>query len=293
MAILVDPPRWPAHGTHFGHLVSDFSLEELHDFAQAAGLPARAFDHDHYDVPARRYPDLLALGAVEVPSTTLLRRLVAGGLRVRPADRTPSRAVARSAAIAGWPLPRRPDVRDELLRRWSEPHRRYHDVRHLANCLAALEALTDGSPPLLVTLAVWCHDAVHTGEAGADEQASADLAAELLGDALPAAEVAEVVRLVLETVVHDPAPGDEAAELLVDADLSVLGQLRGRYHVYRRDVREEYARFTDEEFRKGRLAVVEALLNRDPLYRTTAARARWEATARVNLAEERAALLRH
>ena len=78
MAVLVDPPRWPAHGTQFGHLVSDTSLDELHAFARAAGLPARAFDHDHYDVPVARYADLVAQGALEVSSTELLRRLVAG-----------------------------------------------------------------------------------------------------------------------------------------------------------------------------------------------------------------------
>ncbi|MGO2004190.1 DUF4031 domain-containing protein, partial [Arthrobacter rhombi] len=33
MAILIDPPLWPAHGTVFSHLVSDVSVEELHAFA--------------------------------------------------------------------------------------------------------------------------------------------------------------------------------------------------------------------------------------------------------------------
>ena len=44
MAILIDPPLWPAHGTVFSHLVSDSSLAELRDFADAAGLPPGAFD---------------------------------------------------------------------------------------------------------------------------------------------------------------------------------------------------------------------------------------------------------
>jgi len=43
MAVLIDPPRWPAHGTSFSHLVSDDSLEELLVFADAAGVPFRAF----------------------------------------------------------------------------------------------------------------------------------------------------------------------------------------------------------------------------------------------------------
>ena len=62
--------------------------------------------------------------------------------------------------------------------------------------------------------------------------------------------------------------------------------------MYLRDVREEYVRYDDEPFRRGRLAVVERLLARDPIYRTAAGRALWESPARVNLAEERARLLR-
>lgn len=83
MAILIDPPVWPAHGMLWGHLVSDVSHAELHDFARAAGLPARAFERDHYDYPADRYDDLVRLGAEPVRATELVRRLIASGLRRR------------------------------------------------------------------------------------------------------------------------------------------------------------------------------------------------------------------
>lgn len=88
MAILIDPPRWPAHGTLFCHLVSDESLDELHAFAEAAGLPPRAFDLDHYDVPESRYADLVAAGAHAVGEKELVRRLIASGLRVRKPPRS-------------------------------------------------------------------------------------------------------------------------------------------------------------------------------------------------------------
>ncbi len=80
--MLIDQPMWPAHGTLWSHLVSDSSLEELHALAAAAGVPARAFDHDHYDVPAERYNALVALGAVPVSAHELVLRLRASGLRV-------------------------------------------------------------------------------------------------------------------------------------------------------------------------------------------------------------------
>ncbi|WP_306420612.1 DUF4031 domain-containing protein [Arthrobacter sp. JCM 19049] len=82
MSILIDPPLWPAHGTLFSHVVSDHSLQELHEFARRTGLPQRAFDRDHYDVPERRYRQLVDSGAQPVSGGELVRRLVASGIRV-------------------------------------------------------------------------------------------------------------------------------------------------------------------------------------------------------------------
>jgi len=87
MTVLIDQPIWPAHGTLWSHLVSDSSLEELHAFADAAGLPSRSFDLDHYDVPAERYDTLIAAGAEPVSIRGLVTRLQASGLRVSQRER--------------------------------------------------------------------------------------------------------------------------------------------------------------------------------------------------------------
>jgi uncharacterized protein DUF4031 len=87
VSVLVDPPRWPAHGRLWSHLVSDSSLGELHAFASRLGIPDRAFDEDHYDIPQERYDDVVAAGAVPVEGRELIRRLIASGLRVRERDR--------------------------------------------------------------------------------------------------------------------------------------------------------------------------------------------------------------
>jgi hypothetical protein len=87
VTVLIDPPTWPAHGTVWSHLVSDESYDELHRFARAAGLPERAFDHDHYDVPASRHEELVALGASPVTGRELVLRLIRSGLRVPQRDK--------------------------------------------------------------------------------------------------------------------------------------------------------------------------------------------------------------
>lgn len=87
MVILIDDPQWPAHGRLWAHLVSDSDLDELHAFAAAAGIPRRAFDRDHYDVPDERHADLVAAGAHPVGGKELVRRLRASGLRVTARER--------------------------------------------------------------------------------------------------------------------------------------------------------------------------------------------------------------
>jgi len=85
--ILIDLPRWPAHGTLWSHLVSDASLSELHAFAESMGIPRRGFDLDHYDVPEARYAELVAAGAEPVTMRQLVERLRASGLRVSQRER--------------------------------------------------------------------------------------------------------------------------------------------------------------------------------------------------------------
>lgn len=289
MAIYIDPPLWPAHGTKFSHLISNLSVAELHAFAAAAGIPGRAFDGDHYDVPARRYNFLVNSGAQEVDCGTLVRILIGSGLRIPARRRTPR---LRRTLLARWDVvvPAAPGLGEDLLIRWSEPHRSYHTPSHLLEVLEALDLIfspdDDDTLRRRVRLAAWFHDAVYEGAAGADEQASAVLANELLAGVVPASEVAEVVRLVLLTASHRPEPGDRAGDLLCDADLAVLGQSAHGYREYVAAVRKEYSHVSEGDFATGRADVVRRLLAMDPLFRTESAQLRWLDAARINLTNE-------
>ncbi|PQZ88138.1 hypothetical protein CQ018_16970 [Arthrobacter sp. MYb227] len=289
MAILIDPPLWPAHGTIFSHLVSDQSLTQLHAFAQAQGLPERAFDRDHYDVPQKRYETLIAAGAQPVSATELVRRLVRSGLRV-PARERPERLDAVLRARWNALLPNTQDLGEDLLARWSQGHRKYHDRAHLLAVLTGLDALTgttEKSPEHRgIYLAAWFHDAVYQGLAS-DERESASLARELLTDAGLATELsAEVARLVELTIKHDPAPDDLPGQLLCDADLEVLARAPGAYKRYAAAVREEYAHVSDAAFAAGRSTILRELLATTWLYSTTRARELWESAARENITRE-------
>jgi predicted metal-dependent HD superfamily phosphohydrolase len=287
MAIYLDPPLWPAHDTHFSHLISDTSLTELHAFAAAAGIPERAFDGDHYDVPERRFDDLVAAGAIPVEARILVRRLIASGLRIPARQRRKS---LKLPLLNRWEriMPGHDALFLDLLDRWGEDHRKYHGRTHLLAVLEALDLLTDpADPPRTVLLAAWFHDAVYRGIAGQDEEESARLAEDRLADAgLPPAEVEEVARLVRLTSDHQPEAGDDDGALLCDADLSVLGGEPEPYARYVAAVREDYAHIGDADFAAGRAAVVRRLLALDPLFHTARARDLWLDAARRNLQGE-------
>jgi predicted metal-dependent HD superfamily phosphohydrolase len=311
MTIWLDPPAWPAHGTLWSHLVSDSSLHELRSFARAQGVGDRAFDLDHYDVPAERHDDLVAAGAVPVTGGELSRRLAGSVLRVPGWER---RRAARDTLLARWAAlwetgdGSRAAVAaagQDLVDRWREPHRVYHSRLHLADSLDALDRLVaEGAAGSAwhAAVALWFHDAVHAGEAGRDEERSAALAAELLGPLagtarpagrsgpLTARDVAEVARLVLVTTAHDPTASDASGALVSDADLAVLGADPGRYARYAAQVRAEYGHVPDGAFRAGRAAVLDQLMGLPHLFRSPAAAALWGEAARRNLRAEHAAL---
>lgn len=87
----MDPAVWRWRGELWSHLVSDVSYEELHGFAGRLGVPRRAFQGDHYDIPAWLREQAVALGAEPVRSRELLARLKGAGLRrAGPAHRAGS-----------------------------------------------------------------------------------------------------------------------------------------------------------------------------------------------------------
>ena len=195
--------------------------------------------------------------------------------------------------LQGWVdiLGRSPDVESsgrDLLDRWAEPHRRYHTTQHLREVLAALDFVSAGADvPVAVRCAAYWHDAVYDPTAPDNERRSAALASTALGRlGLAPQLVRDVTRLILLTTSHAPAPDDLPGALLCDADLAVLAATAERYTAYAAGVRAEYAHLRDAAFRRGRVAVLAALLDRPQLFNTVEGHRRWELAARGNLQAE-------
>ena len=303
MAILIDPPAWPAHGTLWSHLVSDSDYAELHAFAARLGVPRRGFDLDHYDVPAARYDDAVALGARPVTAKDVVHGLRDSGLRVRQVDKPAMQPVRRREYLVsewadlgqhvGGAGPAWLRLGDELLARWNEPHRVYHTERHLEDVLFALNQIGLGGEQVspVTLLAAWFHDAVYQGTP-TDEQESADLAVRELSALGVAPGLIEAVseHVVATTPGHDVGAVAASVTQLLDADLSIFAASPQRYSEYTSAVRQEYAHVADADFAAGRGAILSRYLAQPTIYRSPAARQLWEARARVNLAAEIASL---
>ena len=174
-----------------------------------------------------------------------------------------------------------------LVAAWSEPHRRYHDLAHLAAVLGLVgELATAAADPAAVRLAAWYHDAVYDPTRPDNEQVSAQRARAGLRGLVPGERIDAVERLVLLTAGHDPEPGDADGAVLCDADLAVLAGPPDAYAAYASAVREEYGHLSDEAFTAGRIAVLEQLLALPALYRLPAVADAWTPRARANLTAE-------
>lgn len=320
MSIYIDPPTWPAHGTVFSHLISDASLAELHEFAAAAGISERAFDRDHYDVPAYLYDELVQAGAIELSGAQLTRTLIASGLRI-PLKERPEKI--RPRLLRAWEAAFAPRLKhaeapaasqaqltaqvaelgESLLQAWEQPHRAYHHSGHLSQMLTDLDRLyahrTQGSTPLPLILAAWFHDAVYEGAPGEDERRSEQLASASLEPLVTAGLLSEeelqLVRfLVRATATHELTESTELPagynpadiEFFLDADMAILAAEPARYRRYLRGVRSEYSHLDDEAFRTGRTSFLRSILERERIFLSEQARELWEEPARANLCAE-------
>jgi len=184
-------------------------------------------------------------------------------------------------------------MKQELRDAYAEPHRHYHDLRHIEACLhelAALDGLAADERQIL-EYAIWWHDAVYDPTRSDNEEQSAILAERDLAQlGVDRATRDTVARLIRATRDHKVAPDDRLGALLVSIDLSILGRPPAEYDAYAAAIRAEYAHVPDAAYRAGRAAVLRRFLAVPEIYPDPEFRRRYEQQARANLAREIASL---
>jgi predicted metal-dependent HD superfamily phosphohydrolase len=174
------------------------------------------------------------------------------------------------------------DVREH----YAGPGRFYHTLDHVQNVLETVESLDQHARSLnAVKLATWLHDVIYDSKASDNEERSADYAEQLCENlSIPEAHV--VAALILKTKTH-AAGGDADAQVLIDADLAILGASESAYRAYAEKIRLEYAWVPESDFRVGRRQVLERFLARPRIFHLLA---HLEEPARQNIAAEIARL---
>ena len=184
---------------------------------------------------------------------------------------------------------------DELVQAYSEPHRHYHTIKHIASLLQLLDEHGRGVLDRnAVALAILFHDVIYDPARHDNEHASADFASERLAAlGFPAQLIAKVKGYILATQhVHSPPTiNDVDLALLLDLDLSILAAPPAEYRTYAQAIRREYAHVPDALYRLGRRRILEGFLARERIYQTEQLHALWDERARTNIAGEIAGLV--
>ncbi len=175
---------------------------------------------------------------------------------------------------------------EEVREHYSGPGRFYHTLDHVQNVLQTVESLGSYARNLnAVKLAAWLHDVIYDSRASDNEERSADCAVRLC-EKLSITEGRLVAALIRKTKTHD-AEGDADAQVLIDADLAILGAKEPAYRIYTEQIRHEYAWVPEQEYRTGRRQVLERFLTRPKIFHFLI---HLEAASRRNIAAEIAQL---
>jgi predicted metal-dependent HD superfamily phosphohydrolase len=179
-------------------------------------------------------------------------------------------------------------VFQQLVAAYTQPDRHYHNLTHIDRVLSTISRFSAVlKEPLAVYLAGWFHDFVYNSQASDNEERSMRAALDLLTSmGIDRSTIDRVAVLIMATKGHQIDPDDSDRSIFLDADLAILGADPEEYQIYQRSIRREYIWVTDDEYRIGRVRVLESFLTRERLYYTDLLFTELESIARTNITTE-------
>ncbi len=154
---------------------------------------------------------------------------------------------------------------EEVRQHYAGPGRFYHTLDHVQAVLETVKTLGSHARCLnAIKLAAWLHDVIYDSRASDNEERSAAYA-ERLCEQLSIPGGRRVASLILRTKTHD-AGDDPDAQVLLDADLAILGASEPVYRKYAELIRQEYAWVPEADYRTGRRRVLESFLTRPRIF---------------------------
>jgi len=175
-----------------------------------------------------------------------------------------------------------------LAEAYNSPGRVYHTLDHIQDVLEWIEKLRNRAADLpTIQLAAWFHDSIYDPHAADNEERSAVYAQSLLSSlALPSETVQAVSQMILSTKTHWTEASKRDCQILLDADLAILGASVLRYDTYAQAIRQEYSWVPEISYRTGRAQVLQMFLQRARIYWTEPMYTALEEQARENIRRE-------
>jgi predicted metal-dependent HD superfamily phosphohydrolase len=190
-------------------------------------------------------------------------------------------------AASGYPTSqeRLDSLFNDLVRHYSEPQRAYHVLGH-EHCLIEFDTVRrHAEHPLAVEFALWYHDAVYLPKNHDNEACSALMLAFVMTEMNATLWFTQKICGHIFATKHDGVAGSNDSKLVVDIDLSILGQPEDVFDEYERQIRFEYHPdwVPEDKYRAGRMAVLQQFLDRPTIYQTPHFQDKYERQAQVNL----------
>ena len=175
-----------------------------------------------------------------------------------------------------------PRIADPWKALWYEyAMRAYHNMAHVYDCIKECEARNLGE---IARLALFYHDAVCVPGRSDNEFASWNFfSSHFTGSGSVGVYAMERVRSLIMLTRHTESPRDDVGAMVVDIDMSILGQSPEIFDQYDKAIRQEYQHVSDEVYEAGRRAFLEGILGRRTIYHTSFYRDRCEKQARENI----------
>lgn len=173
---------------------------------------------------------------------------------------------------------------DEVIKNYSNKKRFYHNLNHLQHMFNELQEVEDFIESIdSIRLAVFYHDLIYKVTSTENEEQSSE-AFEKRISKTRFEHVDLVKEMIIATKFHDKTLNSDSRYFL-DSDLAVLGSSSSQYDEYTRLIRKEYQIYPTFLYRRGRLKVLRALLNK-PIYQTDYFTSKYEKQAQRNLKRE-------
>ncbi|EDM43566.1 hypothetical protein SCB49_08248 [unidentified eubacterium SCB49] len=169
----------------------------------------------------------------------------------------------------------------EIEAKHSQKSRHYHNLTHVCAMLEQIDLVQDSIKLLDVMLfSVFYHDIIYKSSRRDNEHQSALLFKKRIANT-SFLKVDDVVKQIEATKLHQLSACSDT-NILLDIDMSILGQDHLTYMQYAKAVRKEYKMYPDFLYNPGRIKVLKSFLE-TRIFKTPYFYERYEVVARKNI----------